>query len=1021
MSTVQPSTLHIPSGLPIDQGTRREHSNASQTNRMARNARSPERGAIEKRLGTSRLSRTRLIAPLAMVGTSRTSGVKLFSHQGTPTVIDADGYVDSWSEPLGGWVVRGRASEVDYSVTDVPASPGYAGAPVDSEACGDYLCTVYTEVSVIIGGTPSVGQAYASVLHLPTGTVVRAPETLNPQNCTFAQVAQFDDRYFVACTVDTSGSIAAFILDTQAMAAGWSTLVVSVVATTTSVTDAVMSMCSMGDRVALAFIGTTAQKVQIRTLNASGIVSSANASGAVAPVGVDVAWAPGVGVWLAQAGGTVSSTTYVQLYSTTLVAIGGSLTLTGGSAMRGVFIAAGPGVARTWSYYSTTPSQTQSYTGSAGASALSGSSDNFATASALMSTRPFYRSGRYYAFFKGILADWSSVSVTSSVVLRPVASVFPGLIGSGHTGPRSTSKITAWGSKWVVVLALNSGTNAVGFNGGAFSSRAVIFDFAATTRSCTAEHHGVTAIGGGLTQQYDGDRVHELGFLVSPRITNIALSAGTVTGTGYRYVAVYEDVDAHGNIAVSGVSEVSAATTLATQRATVSVSNLQLTSRRRFDPSTGVPLVGALRVTLYRTLASGAPPYYRVGSAVMLAGSTATTIIDDTTDANLQSAPLLYAPNLPGAAGESLDRRAPPGLQNLVSYNGMLVGSRESSVYNSGQPVYGEATWFSPLFETPLPSGEDDITALASLDGTLFPMKKTEIFAMIGEAPSDNGAAGGMGPPRRLSSDCGCIESRSVVSTSMGAFFQSERGIELLNRSQTVEFIGEAVQATQADYPTTVAATLDSKHSLVRIAMTRTDEFAQTTGITLVYDLTLKYWVSVDSMPLVPASAACTVSGGASRYTWLSTTGYLYAEKLDGENDSHIEGGATWITLEFTTSPIHFGLQQEQRVYEFMLLYEMNSEAGIEVQIAHDYGAFGGVDTGGKFWSDLETAGKIQLPFRPLKPRNGSMELLVRDTQKSGFLTGSCKGPTFIGISTDIAVKVGNTRGTPRTNAELRR
>src|SRR5690606_19360093 len=115
------------------------------------------------------------------------------------------------------------------------------------------------------------------------------------------------------------------------------------------------------------------------------------------------------------------------------------------------------------------------------------------------------------------------------------------------------------------------------------------------------------------------------------------------------------------------------------EKVTVSVPPLTISSRIA---------KGSTRVAFYRTTDGGEPPYHRLAAVTNNTSSASVSYEDSTSDATLATRGLLYAPNLPGTVGESLDRRPPPGLLHIVSYNGMLVGATGETLWYSGQEVY---------------------------------------------------------------------------------------------------------------------------------------------------------------------------------------------------------------------------------------------------------------------------------------------------------------------------------------------
>ncbi len=261
-----------------------------------------------------------------------------------------------------------------------------------------------------------------------------------------------------------------------------------------------------------------------------------------------------------------------------------------------------------------------------------------------------------------------------------------------------------------------------------------------------------------------------------------------------------------------------------------------------------------------------------------------------------------------------------------------------------------------------------------------------------------------------------------MLTTSLGIFFQSDRGIELLSRSGGVTWIGEGVQATLAAYPIVTSAVLDDHSGLVRftLAASQSGGLVSGAGRTLVFDLSINAWVSTDDVRGTVASQAAQSAAqvfldGAWRYAWLGADGTVYFERNSTAVDAHLDG-ATFVASQYELPPWKLGLQQEQRIYEMELLFQRHSAAGLTIEIASDYGAYVAADE--KVWSEAVIAGQNQVSFRP-NPRGNAVQARVRDTAPAVLGTG--RGITFIGISADIAPKQGPTRATTRLSPELRR
>src|SRR5690606_6775728 len=167
----------------------------------------------------------------------------------------------------------------------------------------------------------------------------------------------------------------------------------------------------------------------------------------------------------------------------------------------------------------------------------------------------------------------------------------------------------------------------------------------------------------------------------------------------------------------------------------------------------------------------------------------------------------------------------------------------------------------------------------------------------------------------------------SLLVTSLGVFFQSRRGIELLTRARTVEPIGEPVKYTLAAFPVVTSAVLDDRNSLARFTLAAGESGGVVSGEgrTLVYDLTVKAWVSVDdvrgsSASEAAQSAAQVYLDGAWRYAWLGADGTVYYERDPGDADACLDG-TSFVETTWELPPWKLGLQQEQRAYEFVLLF----------------------------------------------------------------------------------------------------
>lgn len=196
------------------------------------------------------------------------------------------------------------------------------------------------------------------------------------------------------------------------------------------------------------------------------------------------------------------------------------------------------------------------------------------------------------------------------------------------------------------------------------------------------------------------------------------------------------------------------------------------------------------------------------------------TVTDTTSDAVLLTKEPLYTQGERGALTGILEHSAPPPCRYCWT-----VGDR---VFIGGLPDPSQVQISKALFPSESISFSDnfafvstvdgDVTAVASLDGTPIAFTSESIYAFSNQFPDDNGDNGELGAPHKLPSEGGCINSASVVETSMGLFYQArDTKLMLIPRGgATPIWAGAAVQDTLALFPNiTGAVYVDVDHCVV--------------------------------------------------------------------------------------------------------------------------------------------------------------------------------------------------------------
>ena len=508
-----------------------------------------------------------------------------------------------------------------------------------------------------------------------------------------------------------------------------------------------------------------------------------------------------------------------------------------------------------------------------------------------------------------------------------------------------------------------------------------------STSVSSGEVGGNLHLSGGVAWQYDGEKPIESAFLETPRIRTEAVTAGPgITGVFY-YVAVYEHVDAAGNLHQSAPSApVTPAAVPANQTVNIVITTGNTTYRAAIGSG-----ADRVRIVLYRTEAGGSTYYrykefdnYDPASATWFRGYV--SFADNVPDASayygqaLSTRPRLYTQ--PGTLGTSLPRVAPSALRYVVQHGDVLAGIGDSGrrIWISAPRVDGEGAWFSDAMVVEV-EDTSPLVALASLDGRLFALTATGVHVIDGSGYAENGT-GGYSLPQRLATDAGCTDARSVVATPGGVLFQSPTGIALLSRAGQVTLFGGAVQDTLAAYPTIQAATLDPANGRVLFQCVASGG----DGITLVYDYTAATWSTAQRTDLAAAKAAAVIGGV---YHWTSSAGLVRREA------GYLDDGTAWVGQTWETGWIKLtGIQGYQRVWRVLLRFARRSACALRVSFAFDYSAS---YTETKNFSEAELlAALTTLELGPSRQRCTALRVKLEELAPAVLGTG--QGLELLGI-----------------------
>jgi hypothetical protein len=1058
-SSMVAQTLHIPAGLGIDQATRAEHVQPGAANLMQVNVRIADRQALQKRNGFTALS-SAWAGWTAEFFTARPDGIKMFAHGKQTCVIDDDGNLDThlWSKSTNALQTR---------------IPRLSTETIFAAHCGDPLSigdADYVDVTIcngfyILCSWEYNGTTRYPILHVLDQTTKALIRTVRGGGGTATygsplRLVSVGNKAYIAHSYSGT-NIYITPLDCTSMA----TLELSLsqwasgIGSTTVATDWLATgfdMCATATRVYVFYAnnsgGATAGTVNGYTASTMALVVSGTIATTAAVESCSIDGSDSDTIWLAwsrtgsldvfvhgrQASNfiNITASTTAILTGSSGVAYGVSIRRTGST---GGYVIAGTkhGTVTTWPV-----TLSRGFYVNAGATTAGGqmlfnvgyapSSQPFVVGNYVYANCGFYadalrRSPSVCVFKIGELGTTPIGALDFFNTALPCASPMRGnsTVQFGFHGvfPCHTPSIDTYGVAYTMPVALNAAEGTL-----------CIIE-ARTDRTewlyHRAEHNGVSYFSGAQVYCYDGVRAFEAGFVCPSAVTAaVAAGAGLEIGT-YIYTAVHQWCDAEGNVHWSEPAVVQTLTTTSgNQRGTIRVMGCAATAKVHRHFSSNKQYGREIRTLLFRTKVGGGPFYLHSTyvNDTTAGGGNVWSLTDSTSDTTLGSGRKLYTqPGLPGAAQS---RRCPPSAKHIGTYGDMLIVIADDgrTIWPSGQRVVGEGAWWGDAFQIP---GAADLVGTKEMDGTLYVFSRSAIYALTGDAPSDNGLGGGLNPPRLVCASSGCIDARSLVRTDAGIFFRSDKGIEVLGRDGSVSFIGEQVWREVDACPLTTSAVYDARNNVVIFTLAK----QQTGGIVspapiagvsysrrLVFDLSSGVWCSVDKVYGVTALADVTAQ--SADVVWNDTLGeYVYAWQegtyygtVHVENDGYTDTGTTKIVSEWTPAWLKLEAQADHQFYQGILRIDRDGTAGLEADVYYDWS-----DTLGetKVWTAAEiTSYPLQVELRP-KASQQAVKLTFRDTfAGAGDALG---GLNFVGLSFDIGLFKGPQQGVPRIATAARK
>jgi len=434
----------------------------------------------------------------------------------------------------------------------------------------------------------------------------------------------------------------------------------------------------------------------------------------------------------------------------------------------------------------------------------------------------------------------------------------------------------------------------------------------------SAEIAGSLHLTGGQLWQYDGAKAVEHGFHVWPencQVANTSSMAGSIGAGTYFYQFTYEWTDANGELHRSAPSiPISVTVSGSTNTNTLYVPTLRLTYKTGPDP---------VRIVGYRW-SSNQQVYYQFTSITSPTVNDTTvdfvSITDTFSDAQILGNVLLYTT---GGVIENI--AAPASIHSTLFNNRLFLIDAEDRnlLWYSKQVIENTPVEMSDLLTiyvaptTGAQKSTGPMTALSAMDDKLIIFKEDAIYYINGIGPDNTGANSTYSDPVFITGTVGCANPNSIILMPNGIMFQSDKGIWLLGRDLSTNYIGAPVEAYNS-------FTVESANTIPGTNQVR---FIINNQITLMYDYFFNQWGTFSNINAISA----TLWQGL--HTYINGSGQVYQETQGTYTD-----GSTPVLMSLTSAWINVaGLQGFERFYQLLFLGTYQTPFKLNVLMGFNY------------------------------------------------------------------------------------
>jgi hypothetical protein len=434
-------------------------------------------------------------------------------------------------------------------------------------------------------------------------------------------------------------------------------------------------------------------------------------------------------------------------------------------------------------------------------------------------------------------------------------------------------------------------------------------------------------VSGGMLFCYDGNTFNEQNFNLYPDVDltpdgsgtskslTVSNAGGSMTTQNYYYVLLYEWTDAQGNIFRSApsipIAAASASFTGSSNSVTVNFPTLRITYK------TGVKLIAYRWSTAQQT-------YYQVTS--VLAPTLNSTSADVVQFVDTQADSAIIGNSILYTTGGVIENTNAPACTAITTWDTrlwMINAEDENELLYSkpGQKSVPVEMNNSQTYFVDPNAGTNENTGpmrcIAPMDDKLIILKSNALFYINGTGPNILGTGSQYSQPIFITSSVGSVNQRSLRMIPEGLMFESNKGIWILKRDLSTEYIGAPVERYNGD----------AVNSAEDIPGTTQVRFTLESGIHLVYDYYYKRWGTFRGIPAI----ASTVFEGL--HTVVNSDGQISQETPE----VYLDNGNP-VLMQFTTGWINpTGVQGYQRSYMLYFLGQYFTPHKLVWGVAYNY------------------------------------------------------------------------------------